>query len=64
MRVIGVTLITNSPVFRQWPAHVTATAIGVLGPADFWAFDSMRRGPMPQTLPHKTQQTHATQSKN
>jgi len=25
--------------------------LGVWAPADFWAFDSMRRGPIPQTLP-------------
>jgi len=31
-------------------ANRSFAVFGVLVPADFWAFDSMRRGPMPQTL--------------
>jgi hypothetical protein len=29
-----------------------AAECGAMVPADLWAFDTMRRGPLPHTLPH------------
>ncbi len=34
------------------PTKALAPAIGVRALADFWAFDSMRQGPVPQLLHH------------
>lgn len=41
----------NCHLFLSRDSTQTPTEFGVVVPADFWAFDSMRRGPLPQTLP-------------
>lgn len=38
-------------VLRHRSSHSTVAEFEAVARADFWAFDSMRRGPLPQTLP-------------
>jgi hypothetical protein len=48
MRATGIAL---APTFIAEPTNNLPAWFGPLVPADFWAFDSMRRVPMAQTMP-------------
>ena len=48
---IWMTAYALAPTFIAEPTNNLPAWFGPLVPADFWAFDSMRRVPMAQTMP-------------